>query len=96
MAERAPITCCSFGDTTGPLGIVLLEGTHSKESAEKITSFLHLNPGGHLVVMHSPEDMSDESYENARRHLNRFLRADQIEGIFAEAQVISIEVVEGG
>jgi hypothetical protein len=93
--DRVPMTCVSFGDVGKPLGVVFIEGTHTADEAARLTAFMHLNPGGLVLVQHMPVDVVDEEYKAVRRNRNRLLSVEQVE-TFMSGKTNRVEMTQSG
>lgn len=73
-------TFCSFASEEGFLGAVLLRGWLTPIQAACTAYALNLHPGGEMVALHSPEEVTDEMDEWHEQNVGRLLTVEDIAG----------------
>lgn len=73
MAERSPLTYCSFATDEGCRGVLILDGALDPVEACKQAWRMDLNPGGDVMVMVTDDQVSQRDYERLFENRNRLL-----------------------
>ena len=81
---RIPLTYCSFATDECCLGALVLEGAHDPVMASIMSTMLGCNPGGQLLAIIVPDDISDDEYESIFSRRGRLLDLEELRSIGAK------------
>ena len=79
---RVPLTYCSFATDDRCLGVLILNGALSPVEAAAASWLLGLNPGGELLALPVPRDVSEADYAILIANRHRLITKEEARALF--------------
>lgn len=85
--SRAPLTYCSFATEAGCLGVLVLDGELTPRQASAAAWLLGQNPGGELLAIPVPSDVSEAHYAILLANRGRLITTEEAARLFGAKRV---------